>query len=270
MRGFSTSTTLKYATTRTNAPVAAYKYSPDHRKRPADGRHGADHRPDHRAGERRANARQDTQNTRSQSRDRQGRDHPLDARCRRMLERVDFFFDGQAKTRGAVTAQTAPYPIPVLADPQLVLDAFARLRDSYDCSNLSNEQVHNRMSKTLNGYVAQFFSGDAGTAMMPKDLRAAYATIAWEWFAPPHIAQSAYFARILGHSELGLVAVQSYIDFYPLGHKRDFQRAYRAGRRDAINQLAQLTQAETDERKRLLLDERRAQFQTALQNNRVA
>jgi hypothetical protein len=30
-------------------------------------------------------------------------------------------FDGQAKTGGAVSAQTAPYPIPVLADPQLVL-----------------------------------------------------------------------------------------------------------------------------------------------------
>jgi hypothetical protein len=59
------------------------------------------------------------------------------------------------------------------------------------------------------------------------------------------------------------------IDFYPLGHKRDFQRAYRAGLRDAINQLAQLTQAETDERKRLLLQERRAQFQTALHNNPV-
>jgi hypothetical protein len=178
-------------------------------------------------------------------------------------------FDGQAKTRGAVSAQTAPYPIPVLAEPQLVLDAFARLRDTYDCANLTNEQVHNRTSKTLNGYVAQFFSDDAGTAMMPKDLRAAYATIAWEWFAPPHIAQSAYFARILGHSELDLVTVQSYIDFYPLGHKRDFQRAYRAGLRDAINQLAQLTQAETDERKRQLLDERRAQFQTALHNNPV-
>jgi hypothetical protein len=54
-----------------------------------------------------------------------------------------------------------------------------------------------------------------------------------------------------------------------LGHKRDFQRAYRAGLRDAINQLAQLTQAETDERKRLLLEERRAQFQTALHNNPV-
>jgi hypothetical protein len=104
-------------------------------------------------------------------------------------------FDGQAKTRGAVSAQTAPYPIPVLAEPQLVLDAFVRLRDSYDCANLTNEQVHNRTSKTLNGYVAQFFSDDAGNAMMPKDLRAAYATIAWEWFAPPHIAQSAYFAR---------------------------------------------------------------------------
>jgi len=178
-------------------------------------------------------------------------------------------FDGQAKTRGAVSAQTAHHPIPVLAEPQLVLDAFARLRDSYDCANLTNEQVHNRTSKTLNGYVAQFFSDDAGTAMMPKDLRAAYATIAWEWFAPPHIAQSAYFARILGHSELDLVTVQSYIDFYPLGHKRDFQRAYRAGLRNAINQLAQLTQAETDQRKRLLLAERRAQFQTALHNNPV-
>jgi hypothetical protein len=178
-------------------------------------------------------------------------------------------FDGQAKTRGAVSAQTAPYPIPVLAEPQLVLDAFARLRDTYDCANLTNEQVHNRTSKTLNGYVAQFFSDDAGNAMMPKDLRAAYATIAWEWFAPPHIAQSAYFARILGHSELDLVTVQAYIDFYPLGHKRDFQRSYRAGLRDAINQIAQLAQTETDERKKLLLQERRAQFQTALHNNPV-
>jgi hypothetical protein len=59
-------------------------------------------------------------------------------------------FDGQAKTRGAVSAQTAPYPIPVLAEPQLVLDAFTRLRDTYDCANLTNEQVLHRTSKTLN------------------------------------------------------------------------------------------------------------------------
>jgi hypothetical protein len=40
--------------------------------------------------------------------------------------------------------------------------------------------------------------------------------------------------RILGHSELDLVTVQSYIDFYPLGYKLDFQRAYRAGLRDGL------------------------------------
>ena len=63
--------------------------------------------------------------------------------------------------------------------------------------------------------------------------------------------------------------VQSYIDFYPLGHKRDFQRSYRAGLKDAINQIALLAQTETDERKKQLLQERRAQFQTVLNNNPV-
>jgi hypothetical protein len=52
-------------------------------------------------------------------------------------------FDGQAKTRGGVSAHTAPYLIPVLAEPQLVLDAFARR------ANLTNEQVHNRLCVPL-------------------------------------------------------------------------------------------------------------------------
>jgi hypothetical protein len=173
-------------------------------------------------------------------------------------------FDGQAKTRGAESAQTQPYEVPVLAEPQTILDAFARLREGYDLSGLTNEQVHNRTSKTLNGYVAQFFADDKGTAMMPKDLRAAYATVAWDWFAPPEISQSAYFGRILGHSELDLVTSQSYIDFYPVGHKRDFERAHRAGMRDAIAQINEQAKLESDDRRRELLLERRDQFKAAL------
>jgi hypothetical protein len=54
---------------------------------------------------------------------------------------------------------------------------------------------------------------------------------------------------------------------------REGYEAERRSRSDealyAINQIAQLTQAETDERKKLLLQERRTQFQTALHNNPV-
>jgi hypothetical protein len=95
--------------------------------------------------------------------------------------------------------------------------------------------VHNRTSKTLNGYVAQFFSDDVGNAMMPKRpaRRLRYDRLGMVRTAPDRaIRLHRTHPRTL---RTHLVTVQAYIDFYPLGHKRDFQRAYRAGLRDAIN-----------------------------------
>ncbi len=185
-------------------------------------------------------------------------------------------FSGQAKTRGAESAQTEPYTIPVLTDPDRIVFAFKALRDRYDLSGLDYKKAHNRYSKTLGQYARQYFKDEnhgkvlAGSdrqhdgGITPSDLRAAYATIAFEWFAPDEVSLNAYFACILGHSEYDFVTSLSYCTFYPIGEKRDFVREFRRGTRDAIDGQRHLLASEQDEKQRHYIAQRISNFQKVL------
>ena len=122
-------------------------------------------------------------------------------------------FSGQLKTKGSENAQIEPYEIPVLTGSNLVCDALNRLRQLKNFSELTPKQVHSRCNKSCNEQVHRHF-----LPLIPKccvkDLRAVYSTLCYEQFCSPNISETAYCAKILGHSELDLTTAQSYKDFY--------------------------------------------------------
>jgi len=116
-------------------------------------------------------------------------------------------FEGQAKTRGADSAQRAPYRIPVLVDPKIILEKIAWLRKTWpfdDFDHLEpvprNKRIAQRTGKPLLQAV-RFGYGrdiDPGRIFAPKDLRSAYAAIAFDLYAP---------------DETDIVTALSYLDF---------------------------------------------------------
>lgn len=122
-------------------------------------------------------------------------------------------FSGQLKTKDSENAQTGAYEIPVLTDSETICKALKQLRKYKDLSTLSPKQVHSRCNKSCNEQVKRHF-----LPLIPqcsvKDLRAIYSTIAYELFCPRNVSETAYTAKILGHSELDLTTAQSYKDFY--------------------------------------------------------
>ena len=131
-------------------------------------------------------------------------------------------FEGQAKTRGADSAQRAPYRIPVLVDPKIILEKIAWLRKTWpfdDFDHLEpvprNKRIAQRTGKPLLQAV-RFGYGrdlDPGRIFAPKDLRSAYAAIAYDLYAPDETTEVAYYAKILGHAETDIVTALSYLDF---------------------------------------------------------
>jgi hypothetical protein len=142
-------------------------------------------------------------------------------------------FAGQLKTAGAESAQTEPYEIPVLADPDLIRSALRTLRERANVADLLDpiaypriedaaRKMHGRFSKVLSKEIRDLFTDADGGALTAKDLRAIYATAAYTYFAPKTVTIVRYFAKILGHSEGDLTTALSYEKFYPKGQKRAF------------------------------------------------
>lgn len=174
-------------------------------------------------------------------------------------------FSGQAKTRGAESAQNAPYEIPVLAPPSLILDAFKTLRRRYNCEGLTSQQVGDRAWKELGKYTKGRFTDRTGEAIKPSELRAAYATIAYEIYAPERQSWNAYAARILGHSAADLVTSFSYDQFYPVGSKRQYAREIRNATRETLALLQEQRRRESDPVKAGYLDEKIANVITRME-----
>jgi len=165
-------------------------------------------------------------------------------------------FAGQAKTRGADSAQNEPYEIPVLAPPALIQTVFTALRKRYNLQGLTSEQVGNRTSKELGQYAKEVFRDREGGTIGPKQLRAAYATIAYEFYAPEKLSWNVYTARILGHSVNDLVTSFSYDQFYPVGSKREYDRAIRNATRETLDALREQRRREPDETRAGYIDEK--------------
>lgn len=109
-------------------------------------------------------------------------------------------FSGQAKTRGAETAQTVPYRIPLLAPADLVLVGWKNLRAALpefrDGTDFSNKTA----SRTADVMQEEF--ADLDQPLKLYDLRAIYARLTYHLFAPANMADVAWFAQVLGHTTL--------------------------------------------------------------------
>jgi hypothetical protein len=136
-------------------------------------------------------------------------------------------FSGQRKTRGAASAVQGPYFIPCLVDPDLAFIALITLRERYDLRGLSPEAIGARCWNLLGQYakglrpkqLSHGYRDAKGKPLTPKDLRAAYATIAYERFAPEKQTFNSYAASVLGHSEDDINTSLSYDVFYLKGDK---------------------------------------------------
>lgn len=132
------------------------------------------------------------------------------------FEKVDenhLLFSGQLKTKGSDNAQTSPYVIPILCDADTFLSAFVQLRLLKDFSDVPNDKVSTNTTKNMGVICRKYFSSILPD-VKPKDLRAAYATIAESIYKPSNMSQSAFFAQVLGHSADDVQTAQSYVDFY--------------------------------------------------------
>ena len=120
-------------------------------------------------------------------------------------------FSGQAKTRGR--NPIGPYRIPTLVPADRVLECLGTIRADKPDLVENPEIFHSRCAKDLH-VRARVFSEvfNVGNAK-PKDLRPAYAEIAWLLFDERRTGKQLYFSRILGHSSDDIATASSYDDF---------------------------------------------------------
>lgn len=192
--------------------------------------------------------------------------------------RWSIVFHGQRKTRDSESARGA-YEIPTLVEPSLVFRALRFLRSVYSQANKTDEQISSNTSSHLGKYAKGGHHGFAtqkspgysdidGLPLNPKDLRAAYATCAYELFAPRNVTWNAYCSFILGHTEQDILTSFSYDVFYPHKAKSDYDKKLRDAAKETLRSLQRSLQNERDEVKRGYIEEKITSVQERLQRSR--
>eukprot|EP00953_Heterococcus_sp_UTEX-ZZ885_P013685 7814-Heterococcus_DN1.PRE.2 len=125
-------------------------------------------------------------------------------------------FAGQAK-RGNL-AEPSSYEIPILADPDLISTALARLRAAKDCSALTNRDVNLKFAGSCNAAARRLL----GKEHHFHSLRGIYAVIAYNLCLPHKCSLNAFVSRVLGHSNLGTSLHYSAIHVERLKKKHKF------------------------------------------------
>lgn len=121
-------------------------------------------------------------------------------------------FAGQTKTRDTDRAVES-YTIPVLARRDLVLDAVGRLRAALD-PETPNKTYSQRWGKEVAEHAKRNFHDTEGQPIVPRELREAYASVAYDRYAPRTSTAVHYYNQILGHKELDLDTSLFYFAFY--------------------------------------------------------
>jgi hypothetical protein len=106
-------------------------------------------------------------------------------------------FRGQAKKGDVV--EPVQYEIPVLAPPDLINTALARLRVAKDCTGLNNREVNLRYSNSCNGAARRLL----GPEYHFHSLRGIYAVVCYNACLPHRYSMNAFVSKVLGHSGLG-------------------------------------------------------------------
>jgi hypothetical protein len=120
-------------------------------------------------------------------------------------------FSGQAKTRDVERA-AEEFSIPVLADRELVLEAIAILRTKIE--PMDNTTFSQRFAKEIGIASKRAFKDLNGEPIKPRDLREAYAAVAYYEFAPRRVTEIQFLNDILGHKTEYLDTTLYYLGFY--------------------------------------------------------
>jgi Telomere resolvase len=165
----------------------------------------------------------------------------------RFVSRYDRSRSGQAKTKNASTARIEPYIIPVLTHADRIIAAFERLSDIRPLEDETPERINNLTQKPMNSVTGQYgLVDDFGEKLQVKELRAAYAEIAFAYFAPPTVTKNAFFHQILGHAETDETSAGSYMKFHLIGHLGDALADNELARRDLALKLYRDRAQQTD------------------------
>lgn len=130
--------------------------------------------------------------------------------CFGIIDESHVRFSGQLKTK---TRESHPYVIPVLTNSQDITEALITLRETRPQWLNNPKRFKDANSSPLSQKVKKRF-GEFILSPRVKDLRAAYAEIAYERFGTQGVSKTRFFSDILGHGENDIVTGQSYIDFY--------------------------------------------------------
>lgn len=133
-----------------------------------------------------------------------------------IIDSQNVMFSGQLKTRDCPTAKVHPFPIPVLADVNLVCEALKRLRDMPQIKSLADKPVKACNSKA--GVLSEACERHFGKIIKdctPHELRAAYAQICLVYRRPDkgRTDYEPFFAEILGHASDDLDTSKKYKKF---------------------------------------------------------
>lgn len=175
-------------------------------------------------------------------------------------DKYALLFSGQAKVKSDDNPHAKPYVIPTLIEAALVLKAFEMLRKRYNVQGMTPQQVGNRAWKEVGKYAKADYADKEGEPITPSELRAVYATIAYEMHAPERYSWNAFTAKILGHSTFDLVTSLSYDQFFPHRSKRAYTTAIRHALRETIADMQARYEREPDERQREFLSEKIARL----------
>lgn len=121
-------------------------------------------------------------------------------------------FSGQTKTRETERAATA-YSIPVLAERDLVLETVARIREEVDPA-MDNKTYSQRFGKEVGIVAKRTFTDADGQPITPRELREAYAAVAYRKFASRKISEVQFYNEVLGHQGTDLNTSLFYFAFY--------------------------------------------------------
>jgi integrase len=145
-------------------------------------------------------------------------------RCIEVLKSAHFapvndhsvLFSGQAK-KGDLIDRVA-YEIPVLASPDLINTALARLRAAKDCSAMTNRDENLKYAISCNAAARRLL----GKEHHFHSLRGIYAVIAHNACLPHKYSLNAFVAKVLGHTSLGTSLHYSAIHVEHLKKKHKF------------------------------------------------
>jgi hypothetical protein len=128
-------------------------------------------------------------------------------------------FDGQLKVKDRDDVK--PYKIPVLCDSSKIINCLKTIREDKPEYLNQAETFNSKTSKELSLRVKKYLGGFVQDTIRVKDLRAIYATIAYDNYCKNHFSKdeyittsiNGYFSQILGHGIHDVVTSISYQDF---------------------------------------------------------